>query len=168
VTNPATPRPAAARAEFCARLRTSIPDIVDWWEDAVDREPWSSLSRDDRIDHLPEFVDTMIDSAFCASDNAEQVRRFIDAAARHGIQRRCLAFPYDIIMEESALLRRAIWAVGAPSFDDRYDMVNIDSALTVGLMASLRGYAKPELTQNGAWESSLTRLASDWGHLLAR
>jgi len=45
-------------------------------------------------------------------------------------------------------------------------MAKIDAGLTVGLLASLRGYAKPELTARGEWNSSLARLAIDWGLLL--
>ena len=40
-----------------------------------------------------------------------------------------------------------------------HEMAKIDAALTVGLLASLRGYAKPELTARGEWNSSLARLA---------
>jgi hypothetical protein len=161
-------RSASDRGVFCARLQASIPTIIAWWENEVTRAPWTSLSHGDLVDHWPPYLETMFDWAFCASNGTEQARRFIDAAATHGIQRRKLNFDYDVIMEESALLRRAIWAVTAPTFEDRHDMVNIDSALTVGLMASLRGFAKPELTRDGQWEASLTELAAEWSYTLAR
>ena len=68
-------------------------------------------------------------------------------------------------MEESALLRRAMWGFDALHRHHIHDMVKVDAALTVGLLASLRGYAKPELMARGEWNSSLVRLATDWGSL---
>jgi hypothetical protein len=69
-------------------------------------------------------------------------------------------------MEESALLRRAVWEFARPHRDEYHEMVRVDSALTVGLMASLRGYARPELDARGEWESTFARLVSDWSSLL--
>ena len=69
-------------------------------------------------------------------------------------------------MEESALLRRAMWGFDGLHKHPLHEMAKIDAALTVGLLASLRGYAKPELTARGEWNSSLARLAMDWGSLL--
>lgn len=168
MTSTSVTRAAALREAFCARLKAAIPDIIARWETEVRRAPWDSLSDVDRIDHLPAYLDALIDWCFCLSEDARHAKRFVDTAAQHGVQRRDLNLDYDIIMEESAALRRAIWSVAAPTFEDRYDMVSIDSALTVGLMASLRGYAKPELTQNGQWEAGLARLAADWSYTLAR
>jgi hypothetical protein len=69
-------------------------------------------------------------------------------------------------MEESALLRRAIWGFDGLYRYNVHEMSMIDAALTVGLLASLRGYAKTELTARGEWNSSLARLATDLGALL--
>ncbi|HEY4303536.1 MAG TPA: hypothetical protein VGM82_03670 [Gemmatimonadaceae bacterium] len=134
----------------------------------MDRPPWSALSHADRVDHLPPLLRKLIDWAFCSPTEQTQARAFIDAASEHGVQRRALDLEYDVIMEESAVLRRAIWEVAAPSFEERANMIKIDSALTVGLMASLRGYAKPELTRDGKWETSLTRIAGEWSDVLSR
>jgi hypothetical protein len=68
-------------------------------------------------------------------------------------------------MEESALLRRAVWEFAQPHRDEYHEMVRVDSALTVALMASLHGYAKPELEQRGEWDSTLSRLIRDWSSM---
>jgi hypothetical protein len=73
----------------------------------------------------------------------------------------------DYIMEESALLQRSMWGFDGLHRHHLHEMAKIDAALTVGLLASLRGYAKPELTARGEWNSSLARLALNWGSLLS-
>ena len=115
---------------------------------------------------MPRFLTTLFAELSADDKQGPLVWAFLDAAATHGDQRRRLGFGYDHIMDESALLRRAMWG-----FDDlhRYhvgEMAKTDAALTVGLLASLRGYAKPELMARGEWNSSLARLATDWGSLL--
>ena len=40
-------------------------------------------------------------------------------------------------------------------------MIKIDSALTFGLMPSLRGYSKAELESTGDWDASIARLAEE-------
>jgi hypothetical protein len=151
---------------LCAVLLESIPEIVARWEKSVDREPWSHLSRVDRIDELPEFLHHLITATICDGPTSGQPTQLLDAASRHGEQRRRVGLDYDHVMEESALLRRAVWQFAQPYRDQYHDMVRVDSALTVALMASLRGYAKPELEARGEWDSTLPRLIGDWSHLL--
>lgn len=69
-------------------------------------------------------------------------------------------------MEESARLRHAIWDCGREFAESGQTMIRVDAALSVGLMASLRGFARPELTARGEWESSLERIAEDWARTL--
>ena len=70
-------------------------------------------------------------------------------------------------MEESALLRRAIWECAAPNPEEMGEMIALDSALTVGLMASLRGYTRHDLAPEGRWRDALEDLATDWTESLA-
>jgi hypothetical protein len=151
---------------LCTILSGSIDKLVVRWEEMVDRPPWSTLSRADRLDDLPTFLTSLFDSTICGAPKTDDSRRMLDTATRHGEQRRSLGLDYDHVMEESALLRRAVWEFAQAHRDQYHEMVRVDSALTVALMASLRGYAKPELEARGEWESTLPRLMSDWSSLL--
>lgn len=153
-------------SKLCTILSESIPEIVDRWETSVNRAPWSTLSRADRLDELPTFLERLLDATICVEPKSGDVRPLLEAATGHGVQRRGLAFDYDHVMEESALLRRAVWESAQPHRDEYHEMVRIDSALTIALMASLRGYAKPELESRGEWETALDRLIRDWSSLL--
>lgn len=151
---------------LCEILSESIPEIVSRWEQTVDREPWSRLSRSERIDELPDFLTQLFDVTICRAGSAADPRPLLDTATRHGEQRRRLGLDYDHVMEESALLRRVVWEVARPHRDEYHEIVRVDSALTVALMASLRGYAKPELDARGEWDATLPRLIADWASLL--
>ena len=151
---------------LCTVLSTRIPDMVARWEALVDRAPWSNLSQSDRLDELPIFLEHLLDATICSTPKNGDPRPMLDAATRHGAQRRRLGLDYDHVMEESALLRRALWEFAHDHRDEYHEMIRVDSALTVALMASLRGYAKPELEARGEWESTLPRLINDWSSLL--
>jgi len=150
---------------LCTILSNATPEIVARWEHSVNREPWSRLSRTDRLDELPEFLAHLFDVTICRTQTAADARSLLDTATRHGEQRRRLGLDYDHVMEESALLRRAVWELAQPHRDQYHEMVRVDSALTVALMASLRGYAKPELDARGEWDATLPRLIADWASL---
>ena len=152
--------------KLCTILLQSIPVIVERWEASVDRAPWSNLSRKDRLDELPMFIARLLDATICRTQKGHDPRPLLEAATSHGVQRRELRFDYDHVMEESALLRRALWEHAQPYRDEYHEMVRVDSALTLALMASLHGYAKPELDSRGEWESAIERLISDWSSLL--
>jgi hypothetical protein len=152
--------------DLCKILRGATPEIVSRWEEQVNRSPWNQLSEPDRLDELPMFLDALFNWTVCGAGAEGRHLPFLHAAASHGEQRRRLGLSYDHIMEESALLRRAVWEIGKPHTEHFHEMARIDSALTVGLMASLRGYSKQELEARGDWDSTLARLASDWTALL--
>jgi hypothetical protein len=150
---------------LCTILSDAISEIVARWEHLVDREPWSRLTPADRLDELPEFLTHLFDATICARD-AGGAERLVDAATRHGEQRRRVGLDYDRVMEESALLRRAVWELAQSHRDEYHEMIRVDSGLTVALMASLRGYARTELEARGEWTSTLPRLIADWASLL--
>jgi len=152
--------------KLCTILSGCIPEMVARWEALVDRAPWSSLSRADRLDELPVFLQHLLDATICSARGAGDPGPMLESATSHGTQRRRVGLDYDHIMEESALLRRAVWEFAQPHRDEYHEMVRLDSALTIALMASLHGYAKPELEARGEWQSALQRLMSDWSSLL--
>jgi hypothetical protein len=158
--------PIAMKRTLSSILPESIPQIVERWEKSVAREPWSHLSHTDRLDELPVFLARLFDSTICSAPKVGNPQPMLDAATRHGEQRRRLGLDYDHVMEESALLRRAVWEFAQPHREQYHEMIRVDSALTVALMASLRGYAKPEVDARGEWDSTLSRLVADWSSLL--
>jgi len=157
-----SPDSGTASSEVAQYLKSLIPDIVERWAASVDRPPWSALSTSDRVDHLPPFLSRLFDWAVRDELAAGGAEAFLAAGAEHGTHRRRMHLSYDVVMEESALLRRAIWGADLAGITDRRTVVMVDSALTVGLLASLRGYAKPELVASGQWEGSLARLATEY------
>jgi hypothetical protein len=162
-----TPPPTnLAMPKLCAILSRSIREIVARWEQSVDRAPWSALSRDDRLDELPIFLERLLDSTICGGRETRDPRRMLDVATAHGEQRRRVGLDYDHVMEESALLRRAVWEFAQSHRDEYHEMVRVDSGLTFALLASLHGYAKLELDARGEWDATFSRLISDWSSLL--
>ena len=152
-------------SNLCTVLSGRIPEMVARWGQLVDREPWSRLSATDLVDDLPNFLKNLFDATICSKPGLGDPAPMIDAASRHGEQRRRLGIDYDRVMEESALLRRAVWEFAQAHRDEYHEMVRVDSALTVALMASLHGYAKPELEERGEWDSTLSRLIREWSSL---
>lgn len=151
---------------LCTILSGSIAEIVARWERLVDREPWSRLTPTDRRDELPEFLTHLFDATVCGARKPDDVERLVDSATRHGEQRRRVGLDYDHVMEESALLRRAVWELAQSYRDEYHEMIRVDAGLTVALMASLRGYARTELEARGEWSSTMPRLIADWTSLL--
>ena len=97
---------------LCEILSHSIPEIVSRWEQTVDREPWSRLSRSERIDELPDFLTQLFDVTICRAGSAADPRPLLDTATRHGEQRRRLGLDYDHERDPACLADAA--RVGRP------------------------------------------------------
>jgi hypothetical protein len=76
--------------DLCIALTQDIPNIVDRWLAYIDREPWSSLSIEDRLDDLPRFLATLFTELSTSSSKDNVEWSFLHAAAAHGSQRRRL------------------------------------------------------------------------------
>jgi DNA-binding response OmpR family regulator len=84
-------------------------DIIEEWYRAVETDPDMQtipLSRDERIDHLPELIDEIVRTQTAASRDV--VGHAKDAAAKHGIQRRQQGYSVAMLLEETRLLHRVI------------------------------------------------------------
>lgn len=145
---------------FVDRLTEMVPRIIGQWTAKVDCHPWTALTTSQRVDHLPGYLESLFE--WLRTGHHGSSYQFLESAAKHGHERRGQGLTYDVVMEESALLRRAIWECSSPSFSEMSDMLALDSALTVGLMASLRGYARHELPAGGRWRDALEDLATEW------
>jgi len=151
---------------FCEGIIARVPAIITRWETLADCEPWRRLTESQRRDYLPQFVDDLFKWTICDAP-AGDAHPFLEAAAKHGYDRRLLGLSFDVVMQDSVMLRRAIWDCAQDLPDATDYILSVDAALSVGLMASLRGYGRPELHASGKWEDTLATLAEEWSSTLA-
>ena len=84
-------------------------DIIEEWLRAVESDTDMQaipLSRDERIDHLPELIDEIVRIQTTASRDI--VGQAKDAATKHGIRRRQQGYTVAMLLEETRLLHQAI------------------------------------------------------------
>jgi DNA-binding response OmpR family regulator len=84
-------------------------DIIEDWYDAVEKNPAMKaipLSREERIDHLPEVLDEIVRQPNSASD--EKTSHALDSAAKHGIKRRQQGYTVPMLLEETRILHRVV------------------------------------------------------------
>jgi DNA-binding response OmpR family regulator len=84
-------------------------DIIEDWYDAVEKDPEMEaipLSREERIDHLPEILDEIVRQPTPGGD--EKTSHAMDSAAKHGIRRRKQGYTVPMLLEETRILHRAI------------------------------------------------------------
>jgi hypothetical protein len=145
-----------------SHLTELIPQMVQRWESLIRRAPWSALDPVERQDDLPGFLTELFAWTQCVAERDQPCSSaFLDRALAHGRQRRGLGLPYDQLMEELAMLRRAIFNVARLPTDRLHEMSRVDAALTVGLMASPTGYSHREIEAAGNWHAQRERLATE-------
>lgn len=131
-------------ADICAVLRKSQDEIIGLWEERIDREPWLRLSRDARIDHLPELLEGLADAVLCVPDEEGARRRLLVMAVRHGGHRADDGFDDTVLYEEYHILRECIWHVIERHHPGSSLAVvaisRIDMAITNSTTASLHGF----------------------------
>jgi DNA-binding response OmpR family regulator len=82
-------------------------DVIDKWYEAVESNPEITrirLSRDDRVDHLPELIDELLRPTDAKAEKSEHHR----AAVLHGTTRREQGYAVPMLLIESQLLHRVI------------------------------------------------------------
>lgn len=143
-----------AMRELGAALKEHIPEILSLWEDIARDEPWYSLPRDDRRNHLHEVVIGLVQASLCDPADVDAHEDNVWAAARHGEQRREQGLDEAQILTEYHLLRRAIWHCVQRTITPGRAFTaisRIDTAISLATMASLRGYHRRELAERGDW-----------------
>jgi len=101
-------------------------DIIDSWYDAVEADPELTkipLSREDRVDHLPDVVDELVRPRESSFPVDPEVR---SSAAKHGRKRREQGYTPSMLMEEARILHKAIFEC----IQQNLLMVDISSLLT--------------------------------------
>lgn len=143
-------------------LKEHLPEIMVEWSVIAADEPWVALPEGERIDGLPQVLESLITVALFDPLRTEAHEKLVHVAGLHGIQRRDTAQPGDVIFREYYLLRNAIWSVlSRESRDpDVYDaMIHLDAAINTALRASLFGFHLVELEGEETYEQRLRQLA---------
>jgi len=92
--------------QFIARKKE---EIVEAWYQAVEKDPeiqQIKLRRIERIDHLPQVLDELIEPLGNQDPNGLQASR--DSAAKHGATRRKQGYSLSMLLEETRLLHHVI------------------------------------------------------------
>lgn len=149
---------------ICDDLKRGIPEVLAEWDSMVGEEPWFSLSRDHRIDSLPDVVLGLVEASLCDPPSEDAHRQKVAAAAEHGSHRRQQGIPEHLILTEYHLLRNAIWryitAKFGPSDRSTEAIMRIDTAISIATNASMWGYHRREIEELGRWDEGMERLAS--------
>lgn len=153
------------RDEICRDLQANTGGVVRRWEDRVRDEPWSSLPKEWRVDHLPAVIEGLAATALRMPADPEAVRGRIEEIARHGSERSRQGLEEAHVLREYHYLRLAIadylferWGPEEPVLDA---LIRVDAAITMATRASLLGYHRSHLEGRGTWSDALDRLLDD-------
>ena len=72
--------------QLCETLKGDSGTVIERWTHLTHGAPWSELSTEQLIDHLPALLYAIIDAALC-DENEPARRRVISEAYRHGVHR---------------------------------------------------------------------------------
>ena len=87
---------------------TSVEFVISVWRRLVKRlEPWQSMPLDDRTGELRRLLEELLDSVGGINAPARR-RRIRTVASRHGAFRRSQRCAEDIVVNDFAVLRRAV------------------------------------------------------------
>lgn len=152
--------------EITDSITGNLADVLEEWGAAKHDEPWVTLPERPSLNNLPELVRFVAQVALVRPFNAEMRRNKVLAAASHGEHRRSEGWQEAQLFQEYTLLRRAIWRFIQQrhgSDDQSFQAIGqIDAALTLATVASLRGFHRDMFEQRGDWPQSLERLVNDW------
>ena len=155
---------------LCDALEDNIAEIVEEWKRLTGKPPWATLTTSQWVDHLPPLLHAMIDGVVCGSGSHDARRKVVEAAIRHGSDRRAQGVPLDSIFEEYYQLRTATWHLlttraGAELGQGVVaEILRLDAAIGVATLASLRGYHRFEFEKTREWGQVIDDLVRDWEH----
>ncbi|MGH7662791.1 MAG: hypothetical protein ACRENI_00610 [Gemmatimonadaceae bacterium] len=149
---------------LCGDLRTHVEEILEDWQEATQEEPWLSLPREHRIDHLPAVVRGLIDVALCGPSSEAAHRAMVEASAKRGSDRRDQGTQQELVFTEHYLLRKAMQrylerVAGPERASDA--LIRIDMAISLATRASLQGYHRRELERMDRWPAVLDLIVSE-------
>jgi CheY-like chemotaxis protein len=133
--------------QFIARKKE---EIVEAWYQAVEKDPeiqQIKLRRIERIDHLPQVLDELIEPLGNQDPNGLQASR--DSAAKHGATRRKQGYSLSMLLEETRLLHHVIAQCTQQHLQNIDisnlipDLIEMDDRLHRLLKHSLETFLKP-------------------------
>jgi hypothetical protein len=149
-----------AYMDILSRLRAGIPQIVARYQELTNRPPWTSLSESERIDHLPELLEDLLD----ADPSASAIEPLIREAVTHGSHRRVQLFTPETILEEYHALRRAMWDAASADATSREAVpaiVQVDARISIATLGSLHGLFRAD-PENEPWDDLVAELMDSW------
>lgn len=146
-----------------ADLKANAHRIVEAWDQAAHGEPWLSLPKDYRIDHLPRVISGLAEASLCNPHDVDAHRSQLWAAAKHGAERRRHGFSEHMLFREYHLLRHIIWRyLQRQGYTKQVEAITrIDTAISLATTASLRGFYRSEFEERGEWPECLEVLVSE-------
>ena len=150
--------------QLCETLKGDSETVIERWTHLTHGAPWSELSTEQLIDHLPALLYAIIDAALC-DENEPARRRVISEAYRHGVHRRQNAFDGESMLKEYRLLRAAIWERTQARADHTRatkGILRIDRAISAATVAGMIGFhCQDSSDEVGA--DVMTALLARWG-----
>lgn len=149
-----------------ARAADLVDAIIEGWRHQAEAQPWLTLP--DRIthDHLPDLLDSLAEAALCSLQDESSRRRLVERAAQHGIDRHAEGFAEELLYREYHLLRTYLWGWIRREWGTLPDVQDVilllDAAITLSTSASLRGYHRAVLEEQGRWPRVLDELVNEY------
>lgn len=123
-------------------VRKESAVITERLKIVMGRDPWTSLSEPQRVDHLPELLGALLRMAFDPGRDPILREEVLEVARRHGVDRRYQGFEEEVIFEEYYLLRSEA-CTGLRMFHQERDLEavisRLDAAISLATLGSLRG-----------------------------
>lgn len=118
-----------------------VRDISARIDEVTDRAPWSRLSREDRVDHLPPLLTALITPL--TTDQVGANERLLEEAYTHGTHRREQQMSEEILLDEYYILRDQAYRAlrTGRSMETAIALTyRLDPAITEATVASLLGF----------------------------
>lgn len=143
-------------------------DIMQDWNELGEQQPWRRVPEYLDQDHLPDMIRALARAALASFFELDARREVVRVAALHGEHRFEQGASEEILSREYELLRWSLWRrlrAQASSHDASQAIIRIDSALTLGHGASLRGYHRAHIELGGDWQETLEQYVQEWSFL---
>ena len=118
-------------------------EIIERVAADVRREPWLRIPEQERVDHLPDLLSSLLEDALEAGDEREVPDGVREAARIHGKHRREQHFAIDVLFDEYSILRnqtlRTLWMTHQLREAERL-IARVDRSISEATVWSMRGY----------------------------
>jgi len=142
-------------------------DVLAFWQDLSQREPWLRLPEDTDMDFLPVTLESLASAALDTTADPQVRRDMLAASAQHGSDRRREdGFTEPLLHRELHMLRRALWDTIRRNFGDTGDaldaMLRIEAAHAVSVEATLFGFHNGPPDEVASWDEVCAALLREF------